>query len=59
MSPRTGRPPKTGVTRDKKLNVRLNDEELKRIEYCSEALNLSRTDTIMHGITLIEESIKK
>lgn len=59
MSPRMGRPPKGDVSRDKKLNIRLNDNELNRIAECAEKLNLSRTDTIMRGIELLEQSIKK
>lgn len=59
MSPRTGRPPKTGETRTKKLNIRLNDNELERIEKCAETLSLSRTDTLMYGVSLIEAEIKK
>lgn len=59
MSPRTGRPPKTGKTRDKSLNVRLTEEELAELEYCSEKLGMSRTDVIVKGVQLIKEKIKK
>lgn len=59
MCPRTGRPPKAGISRNKKLNVRLTDDELLRIEKCAEALDRSRTDTLMYGIHLIEAEIKK
>lgn len=59
MSPRTGRPPKSDSPRNKSLNVRLTEAELKRIEKCSEKLGVSRTDAIMHGIELIEKGEKK
>lgn len=59
MSPRTGRPPKSDAPRSKSLNVRLTDSELQRIENCADKLNMSRTDTLMHGIELIEKGIKK
>lgn len=59
MSPRTGRPPKTGKTRDKSLNVRLTEEELSELEYCSEKLGMSRTDIIVKGVQLIKERIEK
>lgn len=59
MSPRTGRPPQTGKTRNKSLNVRLTEEELADLEYCSEKLGMSRTDVIVKGVQLIKEKIKK
>lgn len=55
MSPRTGRPPKNGIKRDKDLSIRLTSEEMERIQKCADKLNKSRTDTIMHGIGLIEK----
>ena len=55
MSPRTGRPTKNGVKRDKDINIRLTSDELERIQKCADKLNKSRTDTIMHGISLIEK----
>ena len=42
--------PKTDNARDKKLNIRLRQEELDLIEECSVKLNKTRTDTIMEGI---------
>lgn len=59
MSPRTGRPPKNGVTRNKKLTIRLSDDELERIGSCAELLNQTRADTIMRGISLVEKELKK
>ena len=59
MSPRTGRPPIQETSRSEKLNIRLTKQEKEEIEYCSEKLNLSRTDTIMRGIGLVKEEIKK
>lgn len=59
MSPRTGRPPKAEQSRNKSLNVRLTENELRDIEECSKALDKSRTDTIMYGIELVKETIKK
>ena len=56
---RTGRPPKQGKSRDKSLNLRLTSEELSRIERCSKTLDKNRTDTIMHGISLIEGQLKQ
>lgn len=59
MSPRTGRPPKAESSRNKSLNIRLTADELRRIEACSNVLGKSRTDTLMQGIFLIEENLKK
>lgn len=58
MSPRTGRPPLQEVSRTEKLNIRLTRQEKEEIEYCSEKLNLSRTDAIMRGIGLIKKEIE-
>lgn len=55
MKKRMGRPPKQEQSRNKSLNIRLTEDELERINACSEKLGMSRTDTIMKGITLIEE----
>ncbi len=57
MSTRTGRPPVNGESRKEKLNIRLTKEEKGRIDKCAEELGISRTDTIMKGIGLIEDEI--
>ena len=59
MSPRTGRPPINSESRKEKLNIRLTSEEKERIDKCAEALEISRTDTIMKGIGLVENEIGK
>lgn len=59
MSPRTGRPPKNGVTRSKKFIFRITEEDLLRIGRCADTLGKSKADTIMHGISLVEAEIKK
>lgn len=59
MSPRTGRPPVNGESRKEKLNIRLTKEEKDRIDRCAEELRISRTDTIMKGIGLVENEIGK
>lgn len=58
MSPRTGRPPKGDSARNKSLNIRLTEKELERIEKCSATLCMNRTDTLMYGISLIEQKEK-
>ena len=59
MSPRTGRPPINSESRKEKLNIRLTKEEKERIDKCAEVLEISRTDTIMKGIGLVENEIGK
>lgn len=59
MAPKTGRPPKQGTTRDVNLNIRLTEEEAQRIEDCAAALEQTRTDAIMAGITLLEKSLRE
>ncbi|CAL7909417.1 hypothetical protein [Fusobacterium necrophorum] len=58
MSPRTGRP-KLENARDKKLNIRLRQEELDLIQECSEKLKKTRTDTIMEGIKKLKRELDK
>lgn len=58
MSPRTGRPPKEEA-RKSKLNIRLTEKEAELIQECAEALNKTRTDTIMYGISLVKKEIEK
>lgn len=53
MSPRTGRP-KADNTRNKKLNIRLRQDELELIQECANKLNKTRTDTIIEGIKLLK-----
>lgn len=55
MNKKMGRPPKQNQSRNKSLNIRLTEIELNRINSCAEMLKLSRTDTIMKGISLIED----
>lgn len=58
MSPRTGRPPKENP-RNVNLNIRITKEESERIQNCADKLNMTRTDTIMKGIGMVESEIKK
>ena len=57
MSPRTGRPPKENP-RNVNLNIRITKEESERIQNCADKLNMTRTDTIMKGIEMVEKEIE-
>lgn len=50
MSPKTGRPPKSGESRKVSLNIRLTEAEAEAIKKCADMLGTSRTDAIVHGI---------
>lgn len=59
LSPRTGRPPLQETSRTEKLNIRLTKKEKEDIQYCSDKLGISRTDTIMKGIGFIKNKIEE
>lgn len=57
MVKKMGRPtdnPKIHQTR-----IRMSDEELQKLNYCSEILEISKTDVINMGIDKVYEEIKK
>lgn len=58
MSPRTGRPPKENP-RNINLNIRITKEESERIQSCADKLNMTRTDTIMKGIKMVEKEVEE
>ena len=58
MSPKMGRPPKENP-RNVNLNIRITNDEAKRIQECADKMNITRTDTIMKGIDLVEKEIKQ
>lgn len=57
MSPRTGRPttdPKTLSTR-----IRLSEEDVRLLEYCTEKTKLPKAEIIRQGIKEMYKKIKK
>lgn len=58
MSPRTGRPPKENP-RNINLGIRITKDEADKIQKCAHKLNMTRTDTIMKGIDLVEKEINQ
>ena len=58
MSPRTGRPPKENP-RNVNLNIRITNDEAMRIQNCADKMNVTRTDAIMKGISLVEKEIEQ
>lgn len=57
MSPRTGRPIKGKSKRDKSLQLRMSDEELKLLDECAKRLNSTRTDVVNKGIQLVKKEL--
>ena len=58
MSPRIGRP-KTDNPKNIRLEIRLDKKTSEILEKGSSVLNLTKTDVIKQGISLVEKSIKK
>lgn len=57
MSPRTGRPPKMGKSKDVSLQLRIAQETADKLQECADALSLSRTEVIEQGIDLIHKQV--
>jgi len=58
LSPRTGRPP----SKDPKKNdtrIRMTDEDVKLLNYCSEKTGLTKAEVIRKGIRKVYEEINK
>lgn len=58
MSPRTGRPP-SGNARQKKVETRMTDDELKKLDYCCEITKMTRSEVIRAGIDVIYANLDK
>lgn len=57
MSPRTGRP-KAEVVRSSKVDTRLSEEEMQKLDYCCKSLGLKRADVIRMGIDKVYNELK-
>lgn len=54
---KTGRPTKGPTARTEKIGIRLSSSELELLTKCAEELEMTRTDTIIKGLTLLEKHI--
>ncbi len=59
MSPKTGRPPKLGKSKNVSLQLRITQDTADKLQECSDRLNISRTEVIEKGIDLIHERTQK
>lgn len=57
VAKKVGRPPLQKTSRSEDLNIRLTKQEKEDIQYCAEKLEVSRTDAIMKGISLLKKEI--
>lgn len=51
-----GRPKKENP-RNVNLNIRITKSESEKIQNCADRLNMTRTDTIMKGINMVEKEL--
>jgi len=58
LSPRTGRPP-SGNARRQKVETRMRNEELEKLDYCCKITKMSRSEVIRAGIDLIYTNLCK
>ena len=59
MSPRTGRPPKLGMSKSVNLQLRITPETAEKLRECSEKLQISRTEVIERGIDYLHKQVNK
>lgn len=59
MSPKTGRPPLGGSSKDRGYRIRMSDEELERLAFCSEVLQIPKSEVIRQGIEKMYEEAQK
>ncbi|MBY5006079.1 CopG family transcriptional regulator [Streptococcus suis] len=54
-----GRPTKGSTKREKRLTIRLTDEEFDKVEAVSIKAGLSKTETIIEAVELFETELNK
>ena len=59
MSPKAGRPIKGESKRDKSLQLRMSEEELRILDECARRLEVSRTDVVSKGVKLVKTELDK
>lgn len=52
-----GRP--TDNPRSKRLSLRIAEDEMKEIEYCSDKLGITKIETVLKAIELLKKEIDK
>lgn len=57
MAARTGRPPSDNA-KDNQYRIRLTDEELEKLDYCSKTLNKTKAEIIREGIDKVYQELQ-
>ena len=58
MTKKMGRPLKGNSKRDKRLAIRVTEDEFQFIDEVAEKANLSKTETILKAVELLDNSLK-
>ncbi len=58
MSPKTGRP-KTENAKEHMLHIRMNDDDMRVLDFCAEKLSLSKSECIRKLVYDCFESLHK
>lgn len=59
MSPRTGRPPKNGSSKNISLQLRITEKTANELKECSEILEISRTEVIEQSVEQFHKKVIK
>lgn len=59
MSPRTGRPPKNGKSKNVSLQLRITEDTANQLLELSKNLNISRTEVIEKAVNLLYKYTNK
>lgn len=59
MSPKTGRPPIGGSSKDRGYRIRMSNEELERLAFCSDVLQIPKSEVIRRGLEKMYDEAKK
>lgn len=59
VSPKTGRPPLGDSAKDKGYRIRMSGEELARLTFCSEVLQIPKSEVIRRGLEKMYEEAKQ
>ena len=55
MSPRTGRPFVGEARKDTTVKLRMEEDEVRRLDVCAKKLGISRSEAIRQGLSLLYE----
>lgn len=57
MSPRTGRP--TDNPKKIRLELRLSDDDIEKLEYCYQKTKLSKAEILRKGLDMVYNELQK